>query len=190
MKLSVWAKKKGVTYRTAWNHFKSGKIPNAHKLGTGTIIVDGIGGKPDHVVTYARVNRFSQRPALKAQSQRLQNYCKDRGWKVHRVTEEIGSGIDDTRKKLGSILRSGRVTKLVVENEDRLSRYGVEYIQIICKIIDCELIFTGGSKKSKSDLIDDGVRVIKKLLKVVLKGRHNIGATRLMGDLNEERKKN
>lgn len=40
MKLSEYAKKLGVTYRTAWNMFKAGKIPNSYKLPTGTIIVD------------------------------------------------------------------------------------------------------------------------------------------------------
>jgi hypothetical protein len=39
MKLSVWAKKQGIAYRTAWEHFRTGKIPNAYKLASGTIIV-------------------------------------------------------------------------------------------------------------------------------------------------------
>ena len=39
MKLSQWAKKQGITYRTAWEHFRTGKIPHAYKLGTGIIIV-------------------------------------------------------------------------------------------------------------------------------------------------------
>ncbi len=38
MKLSDYAKKMGVTYRTAWNWFKSGKL-NAIQMYTGTIIV-------------------------------------------------------------------------------------------------------------------------------------------------------
>ena len=39
MKLSDWAKKQGVTYRTAWEYFRTGKIPNAYKLVSGAIIV-------------------------------------------------------------------------------------------------------------------------------------------------------
>lgn len=39
MKLSGYAKKLGVTYRTAWNHFKAGKIEGAFQLPTGTVIV-------------------------------------------------------------------------------------------------------------------------------------------------------
>lgn len=40
MKLSVWAKKQGITYRTAWNWFKKGNLPvKAVQMKTGTIIV-------------------------------------------------------------------------------------------------------------------------------------------------------
>lgn len=38
MKLSDYAKKMGITYRTAWNWFKSGDI-NAVQMPSGTIIV-------------------------------------------------------------------------------------------------------------------------------------------------------
>lgn len=38
MKLSTYAKKLGVTYQTAWNHWKAGLL-DAYQLPTGTIIV-------------------------------------------------------------------------------------------------------------------------------------------------------
>jgi len=40
MKLSVWAKKQGISYQTAWRYFKAGKIPNARQMHTGTILID------------------------------------------------------------------------------------------------------------------------------------------------------
>jgi putative resolvase len=39
MKLSQWAKKLGISYRTAWRMYQKGQIPNAIKLPTGSIIV-------------------------------------------------------------------------------------------------------------------------------------------------------
>ena len=39
MKLSVWAKEKGLCYRTAWNMFHRGEISNAEQLPSGTIMV-------------------------------------------------------------------------------------------------------------------------------------------------------
>ena len=40
MKLSDWAKEKGITYNTAYRWFKGGKIPNAKQVDTGTILID------------------------------------------------------------------------------------------------------------------------------------------------------
>ena len=40
MKLTVWAKQIGISYRTAWQWFKDGKLPiESEKLPSGTIIV-------------------------------------------------------------------------------------------------------------------------------------------------------
>jgi len=50
MKLSVYAKKLGVSYRTAWSYFKQGIIPGAYQMPTGTIIV------PDKAIHPIRKN--------------------------------------------------------------------------------------------------------------------------------------
>lgn len=40
MKLSTWAKKIGVSYKTAWRWFKDNKLPvRAEQMPSGTIIV-------------------------------------------------------------------------------------------------------------------------------------------------------
>ena len=39
MKLSEYANKLGIGYRTAWNHYKQGKIKNAYQIESGTIII-------------------------------------------------------------------------------------------------------------------------------------------------------
>lgn len=39
IKLSEYAKKHGVTRKTAWNHFKRGLIEGAYQLPSGTIVV-------------------------------------------------------------------------------------------------------------------------------------------------------
>lgn len=43
MKLSEWAKKQSISYRTAWNMFKFNKLPSnisAKQLPTGTIVIE------------------------------------------------------------------------------------------------------------------------------------------------------
>ena len=40
MKLSVWAKKQGISYKTAWRWFKAGTLPvRAEQMPSGTIII-------------------------------------------------------------------------------------------------------------------------------------------------------
>ena len=41
MKLSVWAKQQGITYKTAYRWFRSGILPcSSRQMPTGTILVD------------------------------------------------------------------------------------------------------------------------------------------------------
>lgn len=54
MKLSDYAERLGISYRTAWNHYKKGYIPGAYQLPSKTIIVpdDSVGGDTMAVRSY------------------------------------------------------------------------------------------------------------------------------------------
>jgi predicted site-specific integrase-resolvase len=162
MKLSKWAKEQGITYQTAWNLFKQGKIPNAYKLGSGTIIVPEIKyiTKPEYIITYARVSSAENKPNLERQSERLVKFCNANGWQVHQEIKEIGSALNDSRKKLIQFLESGKPTKIIIEHKDRLTRFGFKYIEILCKHIDCEIIIINNSENDRDDLMQDFVSVI------------------------------
>jgi predicted site-specific integrase-resolvase len=51
MKLSEYATKNNISYKTAWNHFKAGKIANARQLPTGTVVVDEIADAKDEIIS-------------------------------------------------------------------------------------------------------------------------------------------
>lgn len=162
MKLSDWAKKQGISYRTAWEHFRTGKIPSAHKLNSGTIIVpdEKSSIKQELIVTYARVSFSENRSNLEKQSQRLIDFCNAKGWQTHLNIKEVGSGLNDSRKKLEDVLSKGIATKIIVEHKDRLARFGVRYIEILCQHIGCELVVLNASSNDREDLIQDFVSVI------------------------------
>jgi len=62
MKLSVWAKKQGISYRTAWRWFKAGVLPiPATQLPNGTIILSETEKQLSTVAIYARVSSSDQR---------------------------------------------------------------------------------------------------------------------------------
>lgn len=129
MKLSEYAKINNVTYRTAWNRYKSGLIPGAYKNEFGTIIVPEIDTRPEKIVTYARVSSSENKSNLLTQSKRIQDFCAAKGWVVNSVIEECGSGLNDTRRKFTKLLQDKSVTKVVVEHKDRLTRFGFNYIK-------------------------------------------------------------
>ncbi len=59
IKLYDYAKSHSVTYRTAWNRFNAGKIPNSFKNTDGHILIEVINEKNidlTKVAIYARVS--------------------------------------------------------------------------------------------------------------------------------------
>jgi predicted site-specific integrase-resolvase len=162
MKLKEWADKQSLSYRTAWEHFRTGKIPNAYKLSTGTIVVpnERTNNKQDHVITYARVSSSENKDNMIRQSERLVSFCNAKGWQVQETIMEIGSGLNDNRQKLLKILSQAKATKLVVEHKDRLARFGVNYIKCLCEHIDCELVIINETTTDRDDLMQDFVSLV------------------------------
>jgi len=67
VKLSVWAKENGVSYRAALNWFHAGTLPvPARQLPTGTILVDPPIKNTGSVVAYCRVSSHEQKATSNA----------------------------------------------------------------------------------------------------------------------------
>lgn len=131
MKLSEYAKKLGITYQTAWNHFKNNQIPNAYQLSTGTVIVPDNTTKSYGVILYARTSSSQNKKLLETQVERLKNYAAAKGYKVKQIVKEFGSGLNDERKQLAKILKDNQYDKIIVENKDRLTRFGFNWLQLL-----------------------------------------------------------
>lgn len=162
-KLSEYAKTHGLSYRTAYNHFRANLIEGAYQLPTGTVVI------PDHVelvprteyiVTYARVSSSENKSNLKSQSERLIAFCNAKGWTTRENICEVGSGMNDKQKKLIDVLSEGKATKIVVEHKDRLTRFGFNYIKLACDKIGCEIVVLNEVDGEKEDTIQDFVSII------------------------------
>lgn len=130
MKLSVWAKEQGVSYRTALNWFHAGTLPlPARQLPTGTILVDPPVRETGVTVAYCRVSSHDQKADLERQAGRVLTMCSERGVRIDRTVTEIGSGLNGRRTKLRKLLGDPKVSAIVVEHRDRLARFGVEYLE-------------------------------------------------------------
>ena len=163
MKLRAFAQLTGVRYETAWRWYKTGKI-KGRQLGSGTIIVtEELEQRPPPeavVVVYARVSANENRPNLDTQAERLSAYCAAKGWKVHKVVKEVGSGINDGRKKLLALLADPTVTIIVVEHKDRLTRFGFKYIETLLAVQGRSIEVVNLAENPLEDLIADLVSII------------------------------
>src|SRR5208337_3225573 len=100
MKLSTWAKRQGISYRTAWRWFKDGKLPVvAEQTKTGTILIKDEEPQLNAVAIYARVSSTDQKKDLERQIARLLLYANAKGWVVAQTITEIGSGLNGHRPK-------------------------------------------------------------------------------------------
>jgi putative resolvase len=161
MRLSVYAKKLGISYGTALNWWTAGKI-KGYKAHTGTIIVTE-GEKETQatkVAIYTRVSSAENKSNLDGQSQRLLDYCAAKGYQVSSVVKEIGSGVNDTRPKLLKLLTDSSITLIVVEHKDRLTRFGFNYIEQLMIMQGRNIEVVNLAENGKEDLVQDFVSII------------------------------
>jgi predicted site-specific integrase-resolvase len=165
MNLSVYAREVGVSYRTTFRWFKSGKI-QGRQMGTGTIpITEPIGAHqtpepPVKVAIYTRVSAAENKDNLEGQANRLRDYCAAKGYPVAWVVQEIGSGVNDTRPKLLNLLTDPSVSVIVVEHKDRLTRFGYNYLEQLLKMQDRRIEVINLAENGKEDLIQDFVSIV------------------------------
>jgi predicted site-specific integrase-resolvase len=160
MKLSEYAKLNSITYRTAWSHWQSGKI-KCHQLDTGTVVVEEpIKSLPQQIAIYARVSSSENKTNLDLQAERLQQYAMAKGYKIYKVIREIGSGLNDDRKKLNDLLKDKCYNILIVEHKDRLTRFGFNYLNILFEEQGKQIEVVNYEDNKKEDLIQDFVSVI------------------------------
>jgi predicted site-specific integrase-resolvase len=157
-KLSQYAALHGVTYRTAWNRYRSGKIPNARMDNTGHVIIDDTKSSvPDKTAVYARVSSSENKTNLSSQSKRVQEFCSAKGWVISVVVEECGSGLNDSRAKLLKLLTDPTITRIVVEHKDRLTRFGFNYLTTLWK---GEIVIINEVIEDEKDLMQDFVSLV------------------------------
>lgn len=161
MKLSDYAKKYSVTYRTAWNRFKAGKIPGAYLDETNHVVIDETKSIDySKCAIYCRVSTNKQKQDLENQLTRVKNYAISNGYTIEKAIKEIASGVNDSRKKLTNLLQDDSWNTLIVEHQDRLTRFGFNYIKILLENNYKKIIVINKTEDEKHDLMSDMVSVL------------------------------
>ena len=74
---------------------------------------------------------------------------------IESEIKEIGSGLNDNRKRLQKLLRDRKATKILVEHKDGLTRFGFNYLKTLLANQGCEIEVVNESKEDKKELMDD-----------------------------------
>lgn len=161
MKLSEYAKKHNIQYRSAWNRFKAGKIPNA-KMFDGHVVIEEVSPfSTNNVVIYARVSSSENKSNLEAQAERLKQYAIAKGYTIIQVIKEVGSGVNDNRKQLQKLFSSDEDWAiLIVEHKDRLMRFGFNYIDALMTKMGKKIEVVNLAEDEKTDLVQDLISII------------------------------
>jgi len=163
MKLSEYAKLYGVTYRTAWNHWKTGKVSGI-QLPTGTVVLQNVQKSipidENTVCIYTRVSSSENKDNLNRQAERLYEYAAAKGYKIKHIIKEIGSGVNDSRKKLNTILTKYDYNVLLVEHKDRLTRFGYNYLELLLRECGKRIEVVNDTEDQTHDLMEDFISII------------------------------
>ena len=160
LKISEYAKKM---------YFHSGKIEGFQDQDTKTIFIknsfadkekkDDFEG--ERAVLYSRVSLSENKKNLDSQMERLRNYAVAKGYKIKNEIKEIGSGLNDNRKKLTWILENrDKYDFIVIEHKDRLTRFGYNYLELFLNSYGKKIEVINEVYNDKEDLIQDFISII------------------------------
>jgi putative resolvase len=163
MKLSKWAKENGISYLTAYRWAKKGSIEGVKIMESGTILIN----EPYHIkeneieniVIYARVSNNDRKKELQYQIDRITTFANAKGLAINKVYKEVASGMNDNRTQFWKMLDSNPTT-IIIENKDRLTRFGFNYIQRLAEKLNIKIIVMNNDQIDENDLIKDLVSII------------------------------
>ncbi|EHP84888.1 IS607 family transposase, partial [Methanotorris formicicus] len=86
----------------------------------------------NRIAIYARVSGRDQKNDLERQLEYLKNYCKEKNYAIEEIITDIGRGLNENRrglKKLFKLVKEGKINKVIITTEDRLTRFGFKYLK-------------------------------------------------------------
>ena len=82
---------------------------------------------------------------------RLVDFCLAKGWIVDDIIEDVGSGLNDDRKRLNQLLKDPTIKRIVVEREERLTRFGFHYLEILAELEGFEIVVVNKTPDDDKD---------------------------------------
>jgi len=117
-------------------------------------------------VSYSRVSTSKQKDQLKEQTNRIYNFCISKAIGLDKQYEDIGSGMNFERKSFLSVVEEtikGNVELVIIENRDRIVRFGFELLENIFKYFGTKIFVINDelqNKQYEQELTEDLVSII------------------------------
>ena len=163
-----------ITRPTLCHYVRDGKLKVVTK-GNGRYEYDdesvyNFAGIPYHkdqatnVVIYARTSNPPKK-YVEEQVERLLQFCTSKGITVNKVFTDVKSGMNFDRKEFNQMLDmvfNNKIKLIVIENKDRLVRFGFDLLVNICKKHDCEIMIANDitEKNFEQELTEDLLSII------------------------------
>lgn len=146
------------------------KLPNGYWNYDEDSVYTFLGLKKDRhnvkIISYSRVSTQNQKSQLKEQTQRIYDSCIARGLVLDEQLEDIGSGMSFERKNFDKLCQEiirGNVQMIVIENKDRLMRFGYEMFEKFFKYFGCTILVLNDKIENKTyeqELTEDLISII------------------------------
>jgi excisionase family DNA binding protein len=163
----------GISYPTLARWVREGKIRAVRTAGGKyripesevRRIAEGLPvSREVRAVIYARVSP-SQKGDLEGQVKYLTQYCSSRGYKVVDVLSDIASGLRADRRGLLKLLDyvvNRQVDVIVVAYRDRLTRFGLEYLEYFFRQygVRVEAALGEEPKETRQELVEDMIEIV------------------------------
>ncbi len=113
---------------------------------------------------YCRVSSRGQMDALASQVQAMEEFCRGRGLAVDEWVREVGGGMDLKRKQflaLMDAIERGELATVVVAHQDRLARFGFEYLEHVADKHGCEIVVANQESLSPpEEMVQDLLAIV------------------------------
>lgn len=115
-------------------------------------------------VLYARTSNPPKK-YLDEQVKRLLDYCTSKGITIEKEFTDIKSGMNFDRTGFNNLIQEiikGHIDLVVIENKDRLVRFGFELLETICKYYKTKLLVVNNltEKSYEQELTEDLISII------------------------------
>lgn len=170
----------GMSLRNFQKHMSESKIntyqlESGHRRITKDALIDYLRNQDLLVedndrmdVVYSRVSTYKQkkRGDLDRQIQRVNNEIVIRSPQNLKYFSDVGSGLNDNRKELRNmfnLVMDNKVNRIFVLYKDRLTRFGFNYLKIICDKHHTDIVVLSSEMNDKTlseELAEDIISII------------------------------